>query len=280
MVEDALPYRKDQETVAPSVDAQSITKSSQPTNTATTETRDGSEGLGSMTSPNGNFRYKSTFVFNEQTRRFHNEEDAPYVLPNDDDEFSESHFMGIDLSAIFPETVRPPNCDFQKVNACKGLPFPPDNHFDFVYEHLLEADYTADNWTLVLSEIKRVTKSGRCGRIGRGGSDAKELRTSGPLFEDFMNTFIDALKAIDLDVTIGRRLSGLLRQCSDEVDAKISVDYRSPVRCGGRLGEMWASQLRVGFEAAQTLFESKYGKMTPEELKDRLDKALQECAEF
>ncbi|OZJ03741.1 hypothetical protein BZG36_03081 [Bifiguratus adelaidae] len=269
---------------------------------------------------------KPKFVYNEHNRRYHNEEDTPYVLPNDDDEitrlqefhyltrwgldgdfqapvkdllekgakvldigcgpgtwvlemateFPESHFTGIDISPVFPETIRPSNCEFKEVNALKGLPF-PDNHFDFVYERYLELGYTTENWRFVLGEIKRVTKPG--GWVQLVEMDGRP-RSAGPLFKEMLETSIAALEKRHLDVTIGKNLSSLLEQCSDD-SSTMFVDFRSiPVSHGGRLGDMWAHQIRVGFAGLLALFEPKWGKMTQDEFKTRIDAAVNECVEY
>ncbi|OZJ03742.1 hypothetical protein BZG36_03080 [Bifiguratus adelaidae] len=282
----------------------------------TRSTSRGSTDIITFTSPTETVGEKPKFVYSEHNRRYHND-DAPYVLPNDDSEvtrarvslpdalgfgwvsgwnadqnlrlksdrdfhapireklesganvldigfcgcgpgtwvlemateFPESHFTGIDISAIFLETIRPRNSEFKEANSLKGLPF-PDNHFDFVYQGYLLGGYTASNWTFVMSEIKRVTK---------------------PVYV--------VLKERDIDIDIGQKVPSLLRQCSDKPDASFSFDYRSlHIGSGGRLGEMWPNQLKIVFGGVHQLFEAKYGKMTQQEFRGRLDKAVDECA--
>ncbi|OZJ03766.1 hypothetical protein BZG36_03077 [Bifiguratus adelaidae] len=328
VVEEVRPFKTGTEkTSIKSVPPTGKESSAEPAAAVTTPPHKESSSIGtSPTSPNGSLREKPKFVWNEVNRRFHNEEDSAYVLPNDEGEvtrlqefhyltrwglngdfhapvkeklesgaqvldigcgpetwvlemateFPESHFTGIDISAIFPETIRPRNCDFLEANSLKGLPF-PDNHFDFVYQRYLLGGYTAENWKFVLSEIKRVTKPG-------GWVELVELdstvRNAGPLLKDLLDTMISATKAKGLDTTIGEQLSSLLEQCSDDPKPTLQVDYRSiPVGFDGRIGDMWANQMRTGFPGIQPLFETKYGKMTPEEFKQRIENALQEGAD-
>ncbi|CAG8783062.1 33864_t:CDS:2, partial [Racocetra persica] len=131
-------------------------------------------------------------------RRFHNDVNSKYILPNDDEEvdrlqlqhflyrtiwngnysapvtellergncnvldsttYSKSRFIGIDISPMFPTGIKPPNLTFHTANVLKGLPF-PDDHFDFVYMRFLIIAFTEDEWTTVISELIRVVKPG------------------------------------------------------------------------------------------------------------------------
>ncbi|KAG0368745.1 hypothetical protein BGZ54_001227 [Gamsiella multidivaricata] len=74
-------------------------------------------------------------------------------------EFPDATITGIDMSPVFPTTIIPSNCCFVQHNILDPLPF-PDNHFDFVYQRLLVAGLTPDEWTRVLAELERVTKPG------------------------------------------------------------------------------------------------------------------------
>ncbi|CAG8803420.1 1407_t:CDS:2, partial [Gigaspora margarita] len=84
-------------------------------------------------------------------RRFHNDENSKYFLPNDDEE---------DISPIYPSEIKPCNLTFRTANILEGLPF-PDNHFDFVYMRFLLTAFTEDDWqNKVIQELCRVLKPG------------------------------------------------------------------------------------------------------------------------
>ncbi|KAI1314638.1 hypothetical protein EDD11_001937 [Mortierella claussenii] len=74
-------------------------------------------------------------------------------------EFPDAVITGIDMSAVFPTTIIPGNCRFIQHNILHALPF-PDNTFDFVYQRLLVAGLTPEDWTKVLKELERVAKPG------------------------------------------------------------------------------------------------------------------------
>ncbi|CAG8701015.1 7632_t:CDS:2, partial [Dentiscutata heterogama] len=128
-------------------------------------------------------------------RRFHNDENSKYFLPNDDEEGNYSSpvsdlldrggakvldvgcgpgtwllnmatdyprvsFTGVDISPIYPSEIKPCNLTFHTANILEGLPF-PDNHFDFVYMRFLLTAFTEDDWqNKVIQELCRVLKPG------------------------------------------------------------------------------------------------------------------------
>ncbi|KAG0300711.1 hypothetical protein BGZ98_008965 [Dissophora globulifera] len=74
-------------------------------------------------------------------------------------EFPDATITGIDMSAVFPTTIIPDNCQFIQHNILKPLPF-PDNTFDFVYQRLLILGLTPAEWVQVVKELERVAKPG------------------------------------------------------------------------------------------------------------------------
>ncbi|KAK3808681.1 MAG: hypothetical protein J3Q66DRAFT_355390 [Benniella sp.] len=74
-------------------------------------------------------------------------------------EFPDAHVTGVDMSPVFPTTIIPSNCRFVQHNILQPLPF-PDNTFDFVYQRLLIAGLTPEEWIRVVKELERVTVPG------------------------------------------------------------------------------------------------------------------------
>ncbi|KAF9547236.1 hypothetical protein EC957_008747 [Mortierella hygrophila] len=72
-------------------------------------------------------------------------------------EFPKAEIHGVDISAIFPTEIKPPNCHFQLCNILDGLPF-PDNHFDFIYQRLLVYALSPAQRRQVNAELLRVLK--------------------------------------------------------------------------------------------------------------------------
>jgi ubiquinone/menaquinone biosynthesis C-methylase UbiE len=69
------------------------------------------------------------------------------------------HVTGVDMSDMFPATIRPENVKFELLNVLDGLPY-PDNSFDFIHMRLLIAALRSNEWPIVLTEIRRVLKPG------------------------------------------------------------------------------------------------------------------------
>ncbi|KAF9957434.1 hypothetical protein BGZ65_002061, partial [Modicella reniformis] len=72
-------------------------------------------------------------------------------------EFPMAQVYGVDISAIFPTSIKPNNCHFQLCNILDGLPF-PDNYFDFIYQRLLVYALTTAQRKQVHAELLRVLK--------------------------------------------------------------------------------------------------------------------------
>jgi ubiquinone/menaquinone biosynthesis C-methylase UbiE len=71
----------------------------------------------------------------------------------------EYHVTGVDMSDMFPTTIRPENVRFELHNIVHGLPF-PDNSFDYVHMRLLIISLKTNEWPMVIAEIYRVLKPG------------------------------------------------------------------------------------------------------------------------
>ncbi|CAH1757938.1 5714_t:CDS:2 [Entrophospora sp. SA101] len=126
-------------------------------------------------------------------RRYHNDKNSKYFLPNDDEEgnfsspmnhlfeeggvnaldigcgpgawvlnmsidYPKSTFVGIDISPIFPSEIKPNNLTFLTCNLLDGLPF-HDENFDYIHVRFLMTAFTEDEWkNKVIPELMRVIK--------------------------------------------------------------------------------------------------------------------------
>ncbi|KAF9993357.1 hypothetical protein BGZ80_002483, partial [Entomortierella chlamydospora] len=150
-------------------------------------------------------------------------------------EFPDATITGIDMSAVFPSTIIPSNCRFIQCNILQGLPF-PDNTFDYVYQRLLVAGLTPDDWVKVIAEIERVTKPGGYIELveadGTGGNN-------GPYATKIWGWVNKALLTRGVDLMIGRnsRLKTMAEQAnivnvSEEVLRLPTGDH------GGKVGKL------------------------------------------
>lgn len=63
-------------------------------------------------------------------------------------EFPKSKFIGLELSEIFPQSVKPKNCRFLLCDVHERLPF-ADNSVDYVFQRCLTLAHTQENWAHV-----------------------------------------------------------------------------------------------------------------------------------
>ncbi|KAI8082848.1 S-adenosyl-L-methionine-dependent methyltransferase [Halteromyces radiatus] len=88
-------------------------------------------------------------------------------------EYPNIQLTGIDISDVFPTSIRPPNVNFCLGNLLERLPF-EDNTFDFIHVRLFIAALRKEEWPLALEELFRVLKPGgilistECSQIGPG----------------------------------------------------------------------------------------------------------------
>lgn len=59
--------------------------------------------------------------------------------------YTSSKFYGVDISFVFPETIRPANVDLVIGNIAKHIPY-PDNKFDYIHQRLLMVGLTSEDW--------------------------------------------------------------------------------------------------------------------------------------
>src|SRR5688572_22182536 len=73
--------------------------------------------------------------------------------------FRKPSFIGMDISPVIPQGVKPQNIEFIQGNILNGLPF-QDNSIDYVHQRLLIAAIPSDRWQGLIDEIVRVLKPG------------------------------------------------------------------------------------------------------------------------
>lgn len=73
------------------------------------------------------------------------------------DAYPNSKFIGIDVSALFPENIKPPNVEFITGNIAKNIPF-DDNTFDYIHQRLVILGLTEKDWQNVSHPSGQHTK--------------------------------------------------------------------------------------------------------------------------
>ncbi|RUP48256.1 hypothetical protein BC936DRAFT_144786, partial [Jimgerdemannia flammicorona] len=145
-------------------------------------------------------------------------------------EFPNSSFVGVDISDMFPQAIKPPNTTFTVANVLDGLPF-EDNSFDYVFQRLLVFAFTRSQWAIAIRELIRVTKPG--GWIELSESDTEPQRT-GSVTREMSQRVTHALRARGIDPLIARSIDKplILHDLEDVRTQFISI----PLYWGGRLG--------------------------------------------
>ncbi|CAG8452215.1 2880_t:CDS:2 [Diversispora eburnea] len=76
-------------------------------------------------------------------------------------DFPNSTFIGVDISPIFPASIKPHNVNFCQLNVItNGLLAFESNTFDFVYIRFMNLALMENQWSELLQELIRVCKPG------------------------------------------------------------------------------------------------------------------------
>jgi ubiquinone/menaquinone biosynthesis C-methylase UbiE len=183
-----------------------------------------------------------------------------------------AEITGVDLSPIFPSSIKPRNCFFKQCNILDGLPF-PDNHFDFVYQRLLVAGLTPENWSFVLKELRRVTKPGGWIELVEG---TVLVENGGPNTKKKYDWFINALKqrGVDMMIVTNPGLKALLEEAG-VVNIHQKTVQVPTYKEGGKLAELFRKDIKSadGFIGQMA---ARYFGVTQEEFDEVSRKAEKE----
>lgn len=116
-------------------------------------------------------------------------------------EFPHAQFYGIDISVMYPTTIKPPNVHFLRGDVCENLPY-PDAFFDYVHMGMVYNCFSSQDrkvfpaklnflcssplsnlFQMLLKEIKRVMKPGayfECRDV------EPHIRNAGPYTTEFV----------------------------------------------------------------------------------------------
>ncbi|KAI8976875.1 S-adenosyl-L-methionine-dependent methyltransferase [Pilobolus umbonatus] len=196
-------------------------------------------------------------------RRYNNDEDIAYILPNDDTEadrlhfqhwamkfilnglykspihemlengcnvidagcgpatwtfdmaktYSSSKFVGLDISFVFPETIRPPNVDFNICNITKDIPF-EDNDTDFYFQRLLMGGLNENDYKSALRNAYRVLKPG--GFIELSEGSMTDAENGGPIYTQINTIVSSMLEKRGLMPDMGQHIARFLKEVGFE----------------------------------------------------------------
>ncbi|RKP07589.1 S-adenosyl-L-methionine-dependent methyltransferase [Thamnocephalis sphaerospora] len=179
-------------------------------------------------------------------------------------EFPESEITGIDITPLRPSTTLPANCKFEVGNVLEGLPH-ADGTFDYVRQCLLVTALANEKWQPHVVECARICASGgwvemsetNCALYG-GGSAWQRL--NGMISKAFLSRGLNPEKTETLEELM--REAGLV-----DITAK---KYEIPVGSrGGKAGELFLTNIRMGTLALVPLYKSVFG-MSQEDVEQLL----------
>ncbi|KAI9312590.1 S-adenosyl-L-methionine-dependent methyltransferase [Dichotomocladium elegans] len=142
-------------------------------------------------------------------------------------DFPRSTFIGTDVSARFPEAIKPSNCQFQVHNLI-NQGFFAENHFGYIHQRFLILGILEKDWESVIKEHVRTLAPG-------GWLECMELpvyrpRNSGPNYEIVSTAFSTVCKIKGLDAQIPDHLEELFKRAGlvnigfKEVDGPMNED--------------------------------------------------------
>ncbi|KAI8974674.1 S-adenosyl-L-methionine-dependent methyltransferase [Pilobolus umbonatus] len=259
-------------------------------------------------------------------RRYNDEEDVAYLLPNDDDEadrihqqhwifryalqcnyhspikqklqqgitvidsgcgpatwtfemaknYPNSKIIGLDISFVFPEAIRPPNVDLKICNITKELPF-DENSIGYIHHRFLVLALTKPDWEETLRNAYRVLAPG--GYVELVEPNLDRFENMGPLLTEFQGTVAAMLRKKGIITNLGDSLEGLLREA--QFTHIQFVTKPLPMNHTNKVGTLWwqdfvhtFTNLRPMLATANPSFEN------PEVFSQHLDKIGNECAEL
>lgn len=148
--------------------------------------------------------------------------------------YKSTTFIGIDISPMFPQHVKPRNASFVQYNILNKIPFPNDT-FDYVHQSLLSSAFTTSQWKEVIKEIVRVTKPG-------GWVEFLEydyfVHNEGPISQRINASTISFFLSQGLIPNISKHLPEILQSTEQLMDIHCEIKSVPIGNWGGTLGSV------------------------------------------
>jgi ubiquinone/menaquinone biosynthesis C-methylase UbiE len=148
--------------------------------------------------------------------------------------YKSTTFIGLDISPMFPQHVKPRNASFVQYNVLNKIPF-PNNTFDYVHQSLLSSSFTTSQWKEVIKEIVRVTKPG-------GWIEFLEydyiVHNKGPIVQRINGSTISFFLSQGLIPNISAHLPEFMQSNDQLMDVRCEVKSVPLGNWGGSLGSV------------------------------------------
>ncbi|RUP51305.1 S-adenosyl-L-methionine-dependent methyltransferase, partial [Jimgerdemannia flammicorona] len=166
----------------------------------------------------------------------------------------EAEFIGLDISGMFPMTIKPGNANFVQVDVVtEGLPFPSES-FDLVQMRMMNLAWTNDDWPKVMSEIFRVLKQGGCVQMMELHGDYVTKDPDAKHFVEMVQQFIIAQR---MDPFVATQLPALQEQVGFKV---VQYDVRKiPIGWGGVIGKLMMDDIRQVMLGSKSILAPAFG---------------------
>ncbi|KAF9183257.1 hypothetical protein BGZ51_004146 [Haplosporangium sp. Z 767] len=148
------------------------------------------------------------------------------------------HFVGIDLSPIYPTAIHPRNCSFYKENILDGVS-QSGNCFDVAYQRNVAPGFTLEHWHQSIQEAYRILKPG--GWFESVESDVS-IQEAGPFTMKCYEHMRLSMAPRNVDPSVVRSLNRIMIE-TGFTDVQVK-EYRVPLgEWGGKLGQLWRQNI-------------------------------------
>ncbi|KAG0180738.1 hypothetical protein DFQ29_010243 [Apophysomyces sp. BC1021] len=192
-------------------------------------------------------------------------------------EFPDAQVHGIDVTPLFPTTIKPPNAIFMRGDILDGLPY-PDAYFDYIHMRLVYFCFSNADWATIVKAIKRVLKPG-------GYVEFREveplMRNPGPITKAFQEPFPEAMKSLyDVDILWSRHLCEYLQNPGDMNDIHhqvVSIGFG--ICWTGEIADMANRTIEMAFHLHKASF-MKIHHLTSDEFDRKIKQILCEAGRY
>ncbi|CDS12424.1 hypothetical protein LRAMOSA04618 [Lichtheimia ramosa] len=190
-------------------------------------------------------------------------------------EYPKSQVVGVDISPMFPNDIKPSNCTFHQLDLHQGLPF-EDGTFDYVFMRFISMGIKAEQWESALTELTRVLKPG--GWIELTEVDA-ELYRVGPNTRELNQQLIQVMQMLHIDPYAGRTLKSKLEKINCLTDIQSTFISCPGGQWAGKLGQLALQSWQAYYHALGPKI-CRSVNMPFKEYEDKMESCWREADEY